>query len=495
MVNQDSAALIDAPLDHIQSAFADALALGNIPTADNDYGIPARFEQAFSDADELAKVPWLKDGLTSGARLVRCACYVVHSDTEIYAGAWRRGFDGWALGRYGLDGEESGNAEEVEQRDVVFEERLSLRCRTLDGGDSVTVKLYNEKEDGLLHGFIDVVGIVCDNGTVVHGLVVEQQRLASYRAASKTVSADHRSSLIGKLTQVFGGDDLAAELVLLSMISGVATREPVLVGPLPLCVRGVSPAVADALASVLRQVAPLFVGVRLDVPSLNSGILTPHHDGEDFTPGALQAPADSLILIDETRMDEGKLTERGIRDLQSLSAVMDSQKLPFAFPFNRLEIPVDVAVIAVSTGKSLLPAPTAVTVTLSTGSVETQLGQVSLEESSEPGDLALASAYISAARLKEGAIPEDLSVRIQDDFVRTRQRTLGRPASEGICGKQGEADVEEAATLDGDELALRLRLARELAKSRLSSHMSWEDYVGASELAARLRQRQQQSGQ
>ena len=500
MVDQDSAALIRDPAGCIKAAFADALTNGTRPAADDDYGIPGRFEDAFADDAELDKVPGLDAGDAGGFRLVRLQCYVVHADTEIYGGAWRSEDAGWRLGRYGLD-VETDVAREIELAQsmpdgIAFEERLTLSCRSITtAGDSleegvanlalgptdsrrddlVVVKLYNEKEEGLLHAFIDVVGIVEPSDgrspSIVHGLIVQQQRLATFLTGSSetsttTTTSDPRASFLAQATLILDGDAHAAELLLLSLTASVGTREPVLVGPLPLNLRSATPTISDRLSRYLLTVTPLLRLLNISIDGLNKGDLTPRHDGESFTSGQLQLPTDSLLLVDETALSEGKLTEVGVRDLQSLSAVQDRQKLPFHFPFNRLELDVDYACVTVSIGRSLLNSNNTILscpIVPSTGTTP--------QPDPQTGDAAVAvRKYLASARLRRVEIGQALSTRIQDDFVRLRK---ARPtattssSSAGGDGDGGEVDLVTAALgdVDGDDLAMRLRLAREVARS------------------------------
>lgn len=542
MVDQDSAALLRDPAGCIKRLFRDSLAHSGRPGAEDDYGIPGRFERAFEDDADLAKVPSLLDapgsdaGASAGYRLARLQCYVVHADTEIYGGAWRSASEeaGWRLGRYGLDAEPEAAGEieaaQMQPDGIAFEERTTLLCRLVDfssadierdlsrlavgEGDSashnddddgpVVVKLYNEKEEGLLHAFIDVVGLVepAETGIapVVHGLIVQQQRLASFLTASPARAFDARSAVLDRLTSVLSGDAHAAELLLLSLVSSIGAREPVLVGPLPLNLRGLTSSTARALSAYVASIAPLCRRLPLTIAELNLGRLTPRHDGERFFAGSLQLPADAVVLVDETMLAEGTLNETGLRDLQSLAAVQERQKLPFHFPYNRLELDVDCACVVLSLGKSLLPSAAAVSCPVQSpksSSTETASATASASASTqtaptEPEQVhqaALCRRYLASARLRRVDISEALSGRIQEEFVSLRKAhaasvsvgaatsasapVAGTATAQGGAqggardGAQGEVDLAAAALteVDGDDLAMRLRLAREIARS------------------------------
>ncbi len=73
------------------------------PILNQDFGLPAIFGEVFKENEELMKIPLLnlcsKGGMDNlDGRLVRFLCYSVHSDLEIFAGAYKsrdKAIDDW----------------------------------------------------------------------------------------------------------------------------------------------------------------------------------------------------------------------------------------------------------------------------------------------------------------------------------------------------------------------------------------------------------------
>ena len=70
----------------------------------------------------------------------------------------------------------------------------------------------------------------------------------------------------------------------------------------------------------------------------------------------------SQVVVDETVLMEGKLTELGVSNLDALKGVVEHQKLQYDFKFYATDMPVDTPVLVLSDSPSLLPC--AVTVPL-----------------------------------------------------------------------------------------------------------------------------------
>lgn len=488
MVNSNSGSLLNDPVGAILAAFTEAT-LTTRPTATNDYEIPHIFEETFAEDSEIAKIPLLR-GIDlnnlqeASSRLFRTICYVTHSDSEIYGGAFRSS-GAWHLGRYGQDATDL-MPEHNDDGDLVFEERISLQCQllsllpeqgletsledlSLESGNTVshrrpeevTIKLYNEAEDGLLHACLDVIGILETDGTnlILHSLITKSQRLSSIvSSGSSDIHIDElkdaRADILQSLEAVLAGDALAAELILLSLTSSVAVRSPVLVGPLSLNLRNVNTTMAADLSKLVSELAATTFAFDMSIDNLNKSKLFPSHDGEDFSAGRLQLPTDSAVILNESALSEGELDQRGVKNVQCLTNSLNTQDLIFHFPFSEFKIPIDVSFIILSHGKSLLPS--SISIALRPSSVwnlNIKTSKIQMR------------TYLARCRLQEVEISDSVSSRIQDDFVSKR--------------KQG-------ATTDQEDLSMSLALGKELARSHHRRMMTWEDYVRAAELRRKI---------
>jgi hypothetical protein len=489
MVNSSSAELLRDPVPVIQALFKEATR-DSAPSAENDYGIATLFEDSFHDASELAKVPFLtslyRQARGSGkaslhGALARLRCHVVHSDNEIYGGAYRhRQGRGWQLGRYGCDVDEALTGP-LNENGISFEERTTLECMcqagiqdeadalaglSLSDDDrlgKVTVKLYNEKEEGLLHASLDVVGIVevSEGDLILHALITREERLASRLSSSDEAASldETREQLLQLLADHLSGDLYSAECLLLALCAGVIARSPVLLGPLALNLRNLEEKQARALIELIGSLSAYTEVVDLSIAGLNKHQLYPSHDGESFKSGTLQLPKDTLVVLDESALSEGKLEERGVKNLQCLAGVMTTQELVFAFPFNEFKIAMDLGFVTLSKGKSLLPSTLSIPVQQSSKQPSSQTGTRTRREM---------SVYIARCRLQEVEISEEVSQAIQDDFVHAR--------------KQG-------GTLDQEQFAQALALGKEVARSHRRRQMVFQDYADGLRLAQEVKAR------
>lgn len=487
MVDATSAVLLNDSAAAIIAEFESAIASGTRPAATEDYGVPRLFEDAFEEEREVAKIPLLRtitaENLAqSHGKLVRCICYVVHSDSEIYGGAFRDQ-GRWQLGRYGLDASTTMPASDA---DLVFEERISLRCKTFSVddddnlertlgdlslqqndattpalSDDICVKLYNEKEEGLLHACLDVIGIleISETETTLHSIITKNQRLSTLVTSSAAAPAienmsDVRADLVQTLEEALEGDALAAELVLFSLVAGVSMRSPILVGPLNLNLRNITPETAQRITKLIAQLAAHTFPFDMSIENLNKAKLYPSHDGEDFSAGSLQLPTDSVMLFNEAALSEGKLDERGVKNLQCIANTITTQDLIFHFPFSEFKIPVDLSIIVLSRGKSLLPS-----------TISIALKRASTWNLNVKSSIAQMRHYLARCKLQEVKISEDVSAEVQEDFVKSR--------------KQGQP-------MDQTDLSMALALGKEVTRSHGRRQMTWDDYQRARSLRKRI---------
>ncbi|KAI9096981.1 putative alanine racemase-domain-containing protein [Phlyctochytrium arcticum] len=179
-----------------------------------------------------------------------------------------------------------------------------------------------------------------------------------------------KDTLIGSLATALMGDRLAAEYVLLHLLSKIhhRTLDETPVGFFPLSICGCPPAVDDpafssTLANLLKDLVPRFQYLPLRVKSLNEEVhMVPAQGREDgsttnldsvVAAGLLQLADGTSVLVDETCMEDGLLRERGIRNLQHLQEVIRSAKLPYIIQYGEMRRDVDLRMLVISQGRCL----------------------------------------------------------------------------------------------------------------------------------------------
>jgi hypothetical protein len=169
------------------------------------------------------------------------------------------------------------------------------------------------------------------------GAFAEQQQQPTLLVPDAIVRA--RGAVLALIRGALGGDGLAAEYVLLALLSRVvARREDALLGSLPL-ILSTSPGLIspdlEALVGVLRSFMPRAVLIKADLAALNAHHYCPEKDytRNVLLPSPLQVGDGTALVIDETGMAEGTLGPVGMKSARALSCVVQRQSLPAKFAY------------------------------------------------------------------------------------------------------------------------------------------------------------------
>jgi hypothetical protein len=96
-----------------------------------------------------------------------------------------------------------------------------------------------------------------------------------------------------------------------------------------------SAAQARLISQLLDSLLPTVHTFELNVARLNDTAMIPKKDYEQnrLVAGMLQLANGTELLIDETRMDEGQLNERGVANLKAIGGLLQTGKLEFDFAY------------------------------------------------------------------------------------------------------------------------------------------------------------------
>jgi hypothetical protein len=237
-----------------------------------------------------------------------------------------------------------------------------------------------------------------------------------------------RRSLLDYLTFSLGGDALAAEYLLLHLLSQVHARvDSMALGKLSINLIGCSPGsegapspMATAAANVISQLMPRSHLLPLSLEVLNKAPIAPRKDYETnrLVTGAVQLAEGTHLTLDETALQAGTLGTIGVQNLEVLKHLLEWQKVEYDFQYYKMEMPADVPVLVVSQAKSrILPTDVVLPlVTANRGPVETT-----------NSDLTSWRQYITKARELQHSLDESMQKTVENDLVAARQedRTLG----------------------------------------------------------------------
>lgn len=183
-------------------------------------------------------------------------------------------------------------------------------------------------------------------------------------AALPTSASLARSWIVEDIAAALGSDDFAAEHVLLALTAKVHARpNDMALGKLPLNLIGAperdgasAEPVAVALARVLSRFVPRVLHLSLTLDGMNKAEWTPKKDNEAdrLRSGLLQLATGTVVVVDETRLEQGTLHSTGVANCKALASIMDTQKLEYDFGFYTLPQETDVQVIVVSSARTFL---------------------------------------------------------------------------------------------------------------------------------------------
>ena len=235
------------------------------------------------------------------------------------------------------------------------------------------------------------------------------------------------------LAALLGGDEVAAEYLLIQIISRVHMRTQdsgaSALGTMPMNLTGLpdkSSGFVQELSNALSLLLPSLKFLALDIDSLNKSPWYPCKlQNQAFLSVApLQLPAGTVVLLDETAMTAGQLTETGLKNLGAIQTMMQFQKLPYDFQFYQLDQPTDQPIIIMSVGKTMLHGAGEIHVPLKPAPSSLQNGNEipSVAHLSKKLDLNLVRQYISLVRHLEFSIPQDMEQEIEKDMTQARKK-------------------------------------------------------------------------
>ena len=239
-----------------------------------------------------------------------------------------------------------------------------------------------------------------------------------------------REKLLAFLAAPLGGDALAAEFVLFSLLARVHTRSDGMpIGKFGVTLLGApesvgrSGSVASALAETLAILAPATAHLPLSIASLNARAWAPRKDyaTNRLRSGPLQLASGTVLVLDETALSAGALNERGVRNVRALADLATTQELEMDFEFHSARVPTDVSAIAVSASRTrgIVEGLDASLVLRMTAEPRV-LSDPAEEGAPDAASLAEMRAFVARARSSSHSIGADAGAEIERAMVAAR---------------------------------------------------------------------------
>ncbi|CAK1586470.1 unnamed protein product [Parnassius mnemosyne] len=264
-----------------------------------------------------------------------------------------------------------------------------------------------------------------------------------------------REHLLKALTELLLGDQLAAEYLICHLIACVYLRQDTLaLGQFCLNLSNLPtkkyPNYAKQLYDIIKQFVTKSYYLPLTIENLNTMALLPKKDYEcnRLTSGILQLSKHTHLILDETKMEQGRLDSTGVSNLTALGNMITTQKVEYDFKYYKMEFDSDIPVLLLSEGKSLLPSDYHVPLRPEESSLEifdaiVEAATYYLKEEI----MNTIRKYLTNLKLVKYTISEDLQF-VEDDFIEMRS----------------QSDAENPVT--ADDLHRLLVLARLVSLSR-----------------------------
>lgn len=171
-----------------------------------------------------------------------------------------------------------------------------------------------------------------------------------------------RKDLLKLLTTFMFGDEIAAQF--LHLISNVYARvSGEVLGKFSLnlmCQAIPKDVLCDHVKkfyNFIELIVPDSVYLPLTIENFNSKDFVPKKDYKTncLKTGFLQLPQHSHLVLDETKLESGKLKEAGCKAVADLSELIQQQQVHYDFQFYKIPFHTNIPVLILSEGKSLLP--------------------------------------------------------------------------------------------------------------------------------------------
>ena len=235
--------------------------------------------------------------------------------------------------------------------------------------------------------------------------------------------AEVRGELLSLLMQVAYGDALAAEYMLLHLVSSVYNWTGIMpVGKFALNVSGCPPSQSfpQEVHKLVEQLVPKCHFLSMTLNNMETLSFVPRKDytANRLKSSILQLSESSNLIVDETALEPGQLNRNGVKNVTVLGNVISWQKLEYDFKYYKAEFTTNLLVLILSEGKSLLPSDCHVVLRHCKAPQPAQRVLSSIS----PDTMQRMRAFLGVTRLAEYSLSPEMQEVLQDEFVKSRQQ-------------------------------------------------------------------------
>ncbi|XP_029047790.1 mini-chromosome maintenance complex-binding protein [Osmia bicornis bicornis] len=232
------------------------------------------------------------------------------------------------------------------------------------------------------------------------------------------------------LSQLLFGDHLAADYLICHLLSSVYTRRDYFcLGNYPLNITHFPAMKYTSFTKDLYKFLTLFTEkshfLEITLDTLNDLALSPKKDYEcnRLTSGVLQLSDNTHLVIDETGLTTGQITETGRENYNAIYNLVNFQRVTYDFKFYKMEYDSDIPVLILSEAKSFIPCQNQVVLKIDSESesVYPEINEIAEQYLKNENRLTNIRSYLAAVRKTKFEFNEGVTKDIQNDFIQLRQ--------------------------------------------------------------------------
>lgn len=267
---------------------------------------------------------------------------------------------------------------------------------------------------------------------------VSFKKIANFNPLVKSIECSNNSEIIAEadsirsdlhlaLSQLFFGDRLVADYLICHFLARIYHRDDtgVILGKFSLNISQLPGSYfSTEFFTILSKLLPKTVYFPFTIDSLNKSqmLSRKNYKTGHLEAGILQLSDHTHLVIDETKLTEGKLVDTGVKNVSALQCLIKQQKLDYDFTYYSVGFSTDIPVLILSQTKSILPSDIQLSIVPDnrcSSKIEESFAAVNkfLNESL----LQKIRVYLSVASNLSFTLPETFQSTIQDDFVSLRQ--------------------------------------------------------------------------
>jgi len=232
-----------------------------------------------------------------------------------------------------------------------------------------------------------------------------------------------RDAALAQLTNHLGGDTLAAEYLLMLMVTqrfGLHGNQPL--GSWALNITNWPDDLSTTcLSDAISELVPRSVCLKVSVDTLGSQQWRPRKDfdANRLVAAQLQLAPGTLLVLDETCLSEDNISGQGVKALGAIGTLVTEQQLTCDYLSYDVNVPLDIPCVIVSKQRSIIK-DLEVVLPLRSCSVDTA---PSMSTTKQPASLDAARLLLGLVtrRPRPLQIPDDAAHQLSADFAMVRQ--------------------------------------------------------------------------